>query len=57
MLNTKPTRTGNGAARSGKGSEVRLEFAKHPSPRSARLTPADSLLLQLYRRRMTVKKC
>ena len=56
MLISKPIRTESGAARSGEGSEVHLEFAKHPNPRSARLSPADSFLLQLYRRRMTVKK-
>ena len=57
MLISKPTRTGSGATRSGKGSKVRLESAKHPNHRSARLSPADSHLLQLYRRRLTVKKC
>ena len=57
MLISKPTRTGSGAAGSGKGSKVRLEFAKHPNPRSAWLSPADSLLLQLYRRRLTIKEC
>ena len=56
MLISKPTRTGSGATRSGKDPEVPPESAKHPNPRSARLSPADSLLLQLYRRRMTVKK-
>ena len=56
MLISKPIRTESGAARSGKGSEVHLEFAKHPNPRSARLSPAEYFLLQLYRRRMTVKK-
>ena len=55
MLISKTIRTESGAARSGKGSEVHLDFAKHPNPRSARLSPADSFLLQLYRRRMTVK--